>query len=404
MKHKKNKNNDTDNKEPEASTSNPKRMKLQGKPENYFKLCQQQGVASFDDTEDDEDKSSTHSCHDDQSEMNYKNIIAMKAMERERQNRTRNEQLLGEKELPGVLRCLARVYDFQQGCLLDKPREVAVKPLVAILPQPEPQKLREVPVVPPELVPMNVEKQLQPFQHPRPPQSITLSEYNRRVQDQRPKSVSKTGSELEIRSNSVGGNMIRYNSMGSHARQLSVSRQPFQVNPPGGARSMLKRIIVVPSELLSLVSLHNVQMLLQEFRFIPPSQMRRSNLRLLEEVIINRNHRGEHQQYRVIDNVTRLTSEEWGQVVAVFVLSPHNQFIGWPHGDPHTICRKVCAFHIHYMGYPIYRELEALNLNLLHLPEFDRKHDREIIMDFWRKLDQFMDRNNRQLGQGLGLN
>ncbi|KAM8713309.1 hypothetical protein ACLKA7_013600 [Drosophila subpalustris] len=388
MKHTTKTNNESKTKETEeasSSSSNAKRIRVQGKPENYFNLCQLQGGANFDDMETEEESDKA----DDQSEMEYKNIIAKKAMERERQSRSRQEQLLGEKELPGVLRTLARVYDFQKCCMLDKPREAAVKPLPLVaIPQPEPPKLREVPVVPPALLPMTVDKQRESFQHPRPAsQSITLSEYNRRNHDA--KSMGKAGGEQELKTN-----MIRYNSMASNARQIPIPRHLSQAYPPGGNRLLRRRIIVVPSELLSLVSLHNVQMLLQECRFIPPSVMRRSNLRLLEEVIINRNHRGEQQQYRAIDNVTRLTSEDWAQVVAVFVLSPHTQFIGWPHkGDPAVICRQVCAFHIHFLGHPIYREVEALNLNILHLPEYDRSRDKEIIMDFWRKLDQHMDKN-----------
>lgn len=236
-------------------------------------------------------------------------------------------------------------------------------------------------------------------------------------QEQLSRSIASLGNELVLQNSLPGSNIIRLNSRppSRHHQPQYVPpprqpshRQPLYAPPqrqsahapiPSGARPTRKPIIVVPSEFTSLVTLHNVQPLLQEQRFVPPAIMRRSDLRLLEEVNIVRNFRGEQQQYRVIDNVARLATEDWEQVVAVFVFNPHQQFIGWPnHGDPAVICRQLCAFHLHYQGQSIYRELESLWLNILSIPEHERSLDGEILMEFWRKLDQHMANKDRQLG------
>lgn len=192
--------------------------------------------------------------------------------------------------------------------------------------------------------------------------------------------------------------------IGPQPRQLSLPRQPTYPRPQDIAPLMRTRIIVVPSDIISLVSLHNVKELLEERRFEFPSVMRSRNLKLLEEVMIYRTHLGVKQKYRVIDNVASLTKEEWLDVVAVFVLIPETQFIGWPfHGDPVAIVRHVCAFHIQLQGHPVaYQGLTKLNINMLHI--FEQKHQMDYaIMNFWRKLDQHMAKPYGQMGHGLGL-
>ncbi|XP_023165004.2 bromodomain-containing protein 4 [Drosophila hydei] len=473
---------------------------LRGKPENYWELCQ--ALESHDDTDFDDFESEMQSIAlapsslGPENGVEHKVMVATKAIDRERQNRTHAELLMGEKELPGALRTLARVYDFQNCRLLDKPREAAVKPL-CVMSKMQPPRLREVPVVPPELETIvvdqsqpqqqpPVQKQYQqqpqqhqpqqalrptapqlthPFQpsphlhahpHPQllpqsfpqypPPQLLSFNpphypppHFNHPLHHNHPPQPfvppplpchpsrllepHRFGQELHSRFIPAHNNEhVFQNPIRFHSRPPSRHRQPQYVPPPrqpphrqplyappqrqtthtpipSGSRPTRKPIIVVPDEFTSLVTLHNVQPLLQEQRFVPPAIMRRSDLRLLEEVSIVRNFRGEQQHYRVIDNVARLTTEDWDQVVAVFVFNPHQQFIGWPnHGDPAVICRQLCAFHLHYKGKAIYRELESLWLNILSIPEDDRSLDGDILIEFWRKLDQHMANKDRPIG------
>lgn len=111
----------------------------------------------------------------------HKANLCKRAMERERQHRSYEEQLLGEKELPGVLRTLAQVFDMQKRRLLP-----AAKADAGATERPEPGKLREVPVVPTNQNPLVKE---------------STSRYNRYGQekflkDQKPFGINPLGSNL----------------------------------------------------------------------------------------------------------------------------------------------------------------------------------------------------------------
>jgi len=106
---------------------------------------------------------------------------------------------------------------------------------------------------------------------------------------------------------------------------------------------------------------------------------------------------GELVSYRVIDNVTRLTPEEWRRVAAVFAMGPHWQFKGWPQGgNPALIFHQVCAFHLHFRGTPVSKELANLQVHLLALSPHERHLDCGILTEFWNKLDLHMAVHPRQ--------
>ncbi|KAH8401536.1 hypothetical protein KR009_006313 [Drosophila setifemur] len=280
--------------------------------------------------------------------------VCRRAMERERQHHTHEEQLLGEKELTGVLGYLEMVYDSQHRRL--KPTEYS-----PMLEAPEPGKLREVPVVPPQLDTFEV---------------APLPKYNRFSQERFLKEKQAFG----------------INPMGSNIPRNVLSQ------PPKVRRRSRKPIIVVPSALSSLITLHNAKQLLQHMHFVPVEQARReAGMQHLEEVIIERWVKGVVKRYRVIDNVSRLPRGDWDQLAAVFALGPHWQFKGWPlAGEPALIFHRVCAFHLHFRGTPMPRELNNLQVHILSLPQLERHLDCGILMEFWNKLDQHIAQNPRQ--------
>ncbi|KAH8340037.1 hypothetical protein KR067_006781 [Drosophila pandora] len=312
---------------------------------------------------DDEQRNSRRLLREQQRQEDEKQAeVCRRARERERQHRNREEQLLGEKELPGVLRILASVYDSHKRRLKSKERPPKVPDVDLSLPMPG--KLREVPVVPPQLEPSDPK--------------ASSSKYNRYGQER----FNRNKPEFGI--DPLGSNL-----KANHAQNQGKS-------DPKKRRSR-KPIIVVPAAVKSLVTLHNVKQLLQDMRYVPVEQLRQSGVQPSDEVIIERKVQGQIVRYRVIDNVSRLTNEEWERVAAVFALGPHWQFKGWPQrGDPANIFHRVCAFHLHFKNSPVARELHNLQVHILSLPQHERHLDCGILMEFWNKLDQHIALHPRQ--------
>ncbi|KAH8275411.1 hypothetical protein KR026_006745 [Drosophila bipectinata] len=287
--------------------------------------------------------------------------VCRRARERERQHRDREEQLLGEKELPGILRILSKVYDSKKRRL--KSKEKAPKPAAKDLSLPMPGMLKEVPVVPPQLDTFDLKHS---------------SKYNRYGQER----FNRKKPEFDI------------DPLGSHLK-ADHHHNPTQLEPK--KHRSRKPIIVVPASLKSLVTLHNVKQLLQDMRYVSVEELRQLGVQASHEVIIERKVQGEIVRYRVIDKVSRLTNEEWERVTAVFALGPTWQFKGWPQrGDPANIFHRVCAFHLHFKNSPVDQELQKMQVTFLSLPQHERHLDRGILMEFWNKLDQHIALHPRQ--------
>lgn len=117
--------------------------------------------------------------------------------------------------------------------------------------------------------------------------------------------------------------------------------------------------------------------------------------------------------YRVIDNPTKLTAQDWNRVVGVFVMGPAWQFKGWPwDGNPVEIFSKgnaftllfysslskakqfllflVAAFHLRYDEMKLDANVARWAVTVLNVSRTKRHLDKASIMVFWEKLDLYM--------------
>ncbi|XP_020815527.1 parafibromin [Drosophila serrata] len=323
--------------------------------------------------------------------------VCRKAMERERQNVPYEEKLLGEKDLSGVLRTLALVYDIGARRFLPKhsgqPDE-----------SPEPEKLPKAPKV------SSKKKRYKEL-------SLKYNRYDQEkfLKDQEAFGINPLGSNLkkrkfnkdlgedheEVSSKRIAKETDKKSSKRSSKKtskessleatsdeRPSCSRRHTTAEKGRRRSSNNKPIIVVPAALTSLINLYNAKQLLQEMRYVSVDQVRKSGVQPTEEVVLERLVQGELVRYRVIDNVKRLKPEEWQHVAAVFAMGPQWQFKGWPHGgDPVAIFHEVCAFHLHFKNTAPSKELRNLKVNMLALPQHERHLDCGIMKEFWEKLD-----------------
>ncbi|XP_017068966.1 parafibromin [Drosophila eugracilis] len=307
--------------------------------------------------------------------------ICRMAMKRERQHRTRDEQLLSQKEVPGILECVSLFYDIHKLRMVKKdstPKVENVPPTSGLL--------KEVPVVPPQL------ETLMP-----PPKCIKYNRYRQEkfLKGQQEFGINPQGSHMEPEKPSYSGSK----SKGKVTKKLMPAPTTDFTKMANKVKRHVKTysrmpIIVVPDAKTSLVNMSNVKQLLQEMRYVPVEQARRQALtdgQHADDIIIEHRFQGQLVKYRVIDNIVRLTAEEWARVAAVFAMGPHWQFKGWPMGgDPARIFHEVCAFHLYFKNSPVCKELRNLQVNLLALSPNERHMDCGILTEFWNKLDRHM--------------
>ena len=79
------------------------------------------------------------------------------------------------------------------------------------------------------------------------------------------------------------------------------------------------------------------------FRFLTNEEKKAAGTQRANEILLQRRKDNGNTTvpYRVIDNIQKLTSQDWNRVVAVFVMGPAWQFKGWPwDGNPVEIFSK----------------------------------------------------------------
>jgi hypothetical protein len=99
-------------------------------------------------------------------------------------------------------------------------------------------------------------------------------------------------------------------------------------------------IIIVPSSITSLLSLHNAKSLLENEKFETTEVAKKSNSKKERSIIIKRKIRENSQSFCIIDDPTRLSSNDWERVVAIFTTGQSWQFKGWPIQNPTELFSK----------------------------------------------------------------
>lgn len=103
--------------------------------------------------------------------------------------------------------------------------------------------------------------------------------------------------------------------------------------------------------------------------------------------------------YQVIDDVSHLKEEDWGRVVAVFVLGAAWQFSDWPKkrwSGPAAIFENVCAFHLHFDDEALHANIAQWRTHRLPISKSKRHGDRGVVLDFWHILTEFVAARNTQ--------
>lgn len=134
-------------------------------------------------------------------------------------------------------------------------------------------------------------------------------------------------------------------------RDINPAHHRLQAQQQGNKRPSRTPIIIIPATNTSLITMYNAKEILQDLRFVTTEEKRAQGCTRENELLLQRRKDGNVTvPYRVIDNPSKLTPQDWHRVVAVFVMGPAWQFKGWPwNGNPVEIfsqskCNFYCDF------------------------------------------------------------
>ncbi|XP_062212026.1 protein CDC73 homolog [Phragmites australis] len=160
-------------------------------------------------------------------------------------------------------------------------------------------------------------------------------------------------------------------------------------------------IILVPSASQTLITIYNVREFLEDGVFVPSEErMRAMKGGKPESVTVQKKLiRGERAgatggsvSFEVRDKPASLKSDDWGRVVAVFVLGKEWQFKDWPFKDHVEIFNRVIGFYVRFEDDSVEaaKVAKQWNVKIISISKNKRHQDRTAALEVWERLEEFM--------------
>jgi parafibromin len=258
-----------------------------------------------------------------------------------------------------------------------------------------------------------------PIKLPEPPRTIRQqaqpAQYNRYDQERFNRQKEETeGFKIDTMGTYHG---MSLKSVTEGSGQLKKAQNALSALPPGRPKDLIptaqarllpqnqnKRqsrtpIIIIPSATTCLISMFNAKEILQDLKFVTNEEKKAKGMSRENEILLQRRKDDNNSvPYRVIDNPSKLSAQEWNRVVAVFVMGPAWQFKGWPwDGNPVDIFSKIAAFHLRYDEMKMDANVARWAVTVLNISRTKRHLDKSVLMAFWEKLDQYIIKNKPEL-------
>ncbi|XP_076907802.1 protein CDC73 homolog [Bidens hawaiensis] len=160
-------------------------------------------------------------------------------------------------------------------------------------------------------------------------------------------------------------------------------------------------IILVPSASQTLITIYNVKEFLEDGVFIPTDvKMKQMKGPKPECVTVLKKFSSRDRvvtAYEVRDKPSALKAEEWGRVVAVFVLGKEWQFKDWPFKDHVEIFNKVLGFYMRFEDDSVEsaKIVKQWNVKIISISKNKRHQDRAAALDVWDRLEEFVRSRSR---------
>ncbi|KAJ0742245.1 putative Cell division control protein [Helianthus annuus] len=180
--------------------------------------------------------------------------------------------------------------------------------------------------------------------------------------------------------------------------ELGVDRN---VKMKGGKIGEGVPIILVPSASQTLITIYNVKEFLEDGVFIPTDvKMKGMKGPKPECVTVLKKFSSRDRvvtAYEVRDKPSALKAEEWGRVVAVFVLGKEWQFKDWPFKDHVEIFNKILGFYMRFEDDSVEsaKIVKQWNVKIISISKNKRHQDRAAALDVWDRLEEFVRSRSR---------
>jgi parafibromin len=148
-------------------------------------------------------------------------------------------------------------------------------------------------------------------------------------------------------------------------------------------------IIVVPAAPTAVLTMYNVQQFL-EGKFIPTTKIKAAGISKQNSLLFEHKLAGRQMKIQIIDNPTRLSSEDWRRVAAVFVQGNTWQFKGWKWESPVELFQHARGFSLEFEDTKPSPNISNWNVHCLTINRSRRHLDSTAAFQFWERLEEFL--------------
>lgn len=150
-----------------------------------------------------------------------------------------------------------------------------------------------------------------------------------------------------------------------HQPLSSTSTSSAQI--PDASKQYATPIIIVPASLTGVVSIFNIVELLEKTTYVPIEEKKAQGAKRESVVLVRRvMPSGEVREYKIIDNPSRLTAQEWeNRVIAVFASGQSWQFKDWKWSNPVDLFQNALGVHLSMEGRNVEPAVLSWNCKVL---------------------------------------
>eukprot|EP00040_Diaphanoeca_grandis_P039839 m.260304 g.260304 ORF g.260304 m.260304 type:complete len:432 (+) comp39648_c0_seq1:149-1444(+) len=174
-----------------------------------------------------------------------------------------------------------------------------------------------------------------------------------------------------------------------HHTDQPQSTATRQTPTPKKKTHKLVPIIVVPSGMKDMITLHNIRSYLEDGKFLTNQS---DHFNKPSNVIVERKRNGVTVPYKVIDNVNGMTKDQWERVIACFVAGPEWQFKRWPwyeESGSAGVFSRIRGFYVNFDDQPEHPNIKKWDITKLQISRTKRHLDKTSSLRFWDALDRF---------------
>uniref|UniRef100_A0A7S1ESG0 Cell division control protein 73 C-terminal domain-containing protein n=1 Tax=Timspurckia oligopyrenoides TaxID=708627 RepID=A0A7S1ESG0_9RHOD len=159
-------------------------------------------------------------------------------------------------------------------------------------------------------------------------------------------------------------------------------------------RGVRRPILIVPDAVSAMFGMDNIREFLEEGRYVKRNSVlsgRTDNGRIL--IVRNSTKLNRTVPFIITDAVSRISAQEWDDVVAVIVTGAEWQFKKFPKPSSLESLKVMKGFHFRFDDEPVDRRVAEWRVQQVTISRTKRYLDMQVVSQFWDELDQYIRTN-----------